>query len=150
MVIGICLSGSGAGAADVVEYDPGRCAQSGTRSLCCDMEFPEEGKTCLITLYDGGAPVIGALVMVTYRPGSNVAATKVAGTTDGTGEIEWIPDHAGIATLEVEGDDASSPSLTVSVRFRNVPTLGVILLMLAGMILFGGNGYSIAKTFGRS
>ena len=133
-----------------------RCAQAGKLELCLDQAFPRQGEPCLIRVTDGEEPVRSARLRVTYRPNSEVETVQRLGATNAEGELVWIPEDAGIATLEAglasvgsEGEPTSL-NLTVSVRFQSSPALGIVILLTAGMILFGGNGYAFAKTFGRT
>lgn len=142
------------------EVDEGRCANAGTMWLCVDQKYPTQGKPCGIRVTKDDLPVERASVRVTYRPNSEVMDTQVIGKTDADGRIRWVPQEAGIATLQAEEAGVaamhSGPGglgrveLTVSIRFRTAPWLGVAILILAALILFGGNGYSFAKTFGKS
>lgn len=149
VLIAICLVAVVA-LADESKPDPGRCAGGGTAALCTDKAFPEQGSLCMITLQDDGVPVGGIPVNVTYRPNSEVETILNVGVTDDAGQIYWVPPFAGIATLETAGEDLSPVSLTLSVRFKDPSPFGIAILIIAGMILFGGNGYSFAKTFGKS
>lgn len=126
-----------------------RCAQSGDYSLCVEKGFPTEGDPCWIRVTDGGAPIVGVEIAVTHRPNSEVMTVETIGMTDASGQLIWTPSDAGIATLEASGAGLDPLAMTLSVKFRRIPTLGIIMLMLAGMILFGGNGYSFAKTFAK-
>ena len=144
----VCLLTLALGAAMGAD-DSGRCASAGSLNLCTDVTFPGEGRSCLLTLQDAGAPVGDATISVTFRPNSEVASTKVLGTTDDSGRLLWTPDEAGIATLSAAVEGADPVDLTVSVKFQRPSAFGIAILILAGMILFGGNGYSFAKTFGR-
>jgi hypothetical protein len=147
-LVAVCFSVL-ASLAAIAADDSGRCADSGTLSLCTDVTFPGEGKSCVLTLLDSGVPVSGARVTATFRPNSEVATTKDLGITSTSGQLSWTPDEAGIATLTAEAEGLDPVDLTVSVKFKRPSALGIAILLLAGMILFGGNGYSFAKTFGR-
>ncbi len=107
--------------------------------------FPRQGEPCLVKITREGLPAAGIAVSVTYRPNSEVAITEEIGRTDARGELSWTPRSAGIGMLAAEGCD-----LTVSIRFRGIPIGGLVVMLLAAMILFGGNSYSFAKTFGRA
>lgn len=136
--------------AQVERVDPGRCSGAGDLQLCATPGSPAQGASCWIEVTRGKEAVEGAEVIVTYRPNSEVAETHRVGRTDGSGRVRWTPAAAGIATIAAEAEEIEPISLTVSVRFRQPPWLGIAILILAAMILFGGNGYSFAKTFARS
>ncbi|MBD3161404.1 MAG: hypothetical protein GF346_04275 [Candidatus Eisenbacteria bacterium] len=131
------------------EVDPGRCASVGDVQLCTSLEFPGQGRPCWIVVKSGEVPIERAEVTVTYRPNSEVAETHLLGRTDASGRVRWRPAAAGIATITAEAEEIDPVELTVSVRFREPPWLGIAMLILAAMILFGGNGYAFAKTFAR-
>ncbi len=155
VVLGVWVGGVGVSVPGALGQTE-RCAQAGGLELCLDQAFPKEGEPCLIRVTDREHPVRGARLRVTYRPNSEVETIERLGATNAEGELVWIPDDAGIATLEAglasvgSQGEQTSLNLTVSVRFRSSPALGIVILLLAGMILFGGNGYSFAKTFGRT
>ena len=108
-----------------------RCVQSGDYSLCIEKGFPQEGDPCLVKVTQGRAPAGGVELVVTYRPNSEVTRIETIGTTDASGQIGWTPSDAGIATLEAHGDGVDPLSMTLSVKFRSPPTLGIIMLMIA-------------------
>jgi hypothetical protein len=114
------------------------------------MAFPQEGHLCGIRLRGPHGPVSGISITATYRPNSEVAEIDTVGITDAGGKVTWTPSAAGIVTLAAQENEGISCELTVSVRFRRIPVPGLVVMLLAGMILFGGNSYSFAKTFGRS
>ena len=70
-------------------------------------------------------------VTVTYRPG---AITATADTfTPGSETFEFSPERAGV--VSVTSGDASQ---SLSVRFRGTPISGLLVMILAGLVLFGG------------
>lgn len=77
---------------------------------------------------------------VTYRPGSNAARTEALPV--GSPAYAWTPNQAGVVRLEAAGT-----SQNVSVRFRSVPPAGLLILVLAGTILFGGALFAFKKLF---
>ena len=82
-------------------------------------------------------------LMVTYRPGSSISHTEELRAAGG--QLEWTPAQAGIAALTTPG----GPTQNVSIRFARLPVLGVIVLIVAGGLLFGGIAYASNKLFGR-
>lgn len=101
--------------------------------------FPTEGKEATITVFgEGGTALPDLQVEAVYRPGSKVSRTEILGTTREDGRLLWTPDGAGIVTLRTVGDGAPSLSKNLSVRFQGVPLSGLIILIGAGFILYGG------------
>lgn len=80
-------------------------------------------------------------VFVTYRPGSSVAVadTLFAG---GASTLSWAPRRAGVVRVEAGGITRN-----LSVRFDEPPLFGVAIMLLAGLILFGGATYATVKLF---
>jgi len=93
-------------------------------------------------------PGAGRLVAlaVTYRPGSEVEiAGTVAVTPDGT--AIWTPARPGLAELDATiappGGKPFHYKETVAVRFANRVSVGLFVMIAAGLILFGGAFLSI-------
>lgn len=109
--------------------------------------FPTQGEaTSLIVQDDDGAPVSGATVTATYRPGSSVEHVSEVGTTDEGGRIDWVPEDAGIATVAAQwGEDEKSASTNVSVRFASTPAGGLIIMIFAGLLLVGGSVVRLSR-----
>lgn len=78
-------------------------------------------------------------VFVTYRPGSNVEIQEVL-HAGGAPTVSWIPLRAGVVRVTTAGS-----SETVSVRFDRTPLPGVLVMVVAGLILFGGMVYALRK-----
>ena len=94
--------------------------------LSVEPELPSVGEPVRITFSE---PV--ETVDVTYRPGAISAVTE--SFTPGGAVFEFTPDRAGVVSV-VSGDAAQS----LSVRFRSAPLSGLVVMVLAGLILFGG------------
>lgn len=107
-------------------------------AITTDPPVPVEGETATIRVTgEADAPVAGAAVQAVYRPGSNVERAVEVGTTGADGTVAWTPDGAGLVALTAgEGDAAQSKNL--SVRFRGLPLSGLIILLGAGIVLYGG------------
>ena len=83
-----------------------------------------------------GAPV--DTLFVTYRPNSGIAMEEAV-PVGGANSVTWTPSRAGVVSLATP-DGAST---NVSVRFDRTPASGVLILVLAGLILFGGAAFSM-------
>jgi hypothetical protein len=101
---------------------------------------PLRGATQTLTVAGAdGRPVAGAVVTVTYRPNSKTARSRQLPPTDESGRTEWPVEDAGIVTLAATSPDGQSlASLNVAVRFGGMPGSGIAVMVLAGVLLFGG------------
>lgn len=82
----------------------------------------------------------GSTLIVTYRPNSSIARSdSLAIGPDGA--VTWTPEQAGVVALAVD----AGPVRNVSVRFAGVPWLGVLVLLGAGSILFGGAAFGLRR-----
>ena len=98
----------------------------------------EEGETAAILITDDQEnPVVGVEVQATYRPGSEVSRTESLGVTAVDGMVSWTPDGAGLVRLSTTGEGSPGFSADLSVRYRRVPFLGLVILIAAGCILYG-------------
>lgn len=81
-------------------------------------------------------------LLVTYRPSSAIAR-RVMLPASGGGAVRWTPTDAGVVALSTPG----GPSQNVSVRFRGIPIGGLVVLLFAGTVLFGGAAFALKKLF---
>lgn len=98
-------------------------------------ESPIVGEPATLTF---DAPVDA--VVLTYRPNSAIPVVdtvRIGGFTS----IKWTPVEAGVVRVAVPG----GPSQNLSVRFAEWPLSGIFVLLVAGLILFGGAGWAMAK-----
>lgn len=79
-------------------------------------------------------------VVVTYRPNSAIPLVDTV-TVGGFESIRWTPERAGVVRVSVPG----GPSRNLSVRFAALPVAGIVVLILAGLILFGGAAWAMTK-----
>lgn len=92
------------------------------------------------TIHTNGAKQLNII----YRPGSNISQTKTVKVT--AASYEWVPQKAGIFAITTP----NGPSQTVSVSFGSFPVIGLIVLLVAGSILFGGATFAAVNLFGDS
>ncbi len=92
---------------------------------------PVRGEPVRVTF---SAPV--DTVRVTYRPGALSAHTETF--TPGAASFEFTPERAGVVSVAA-GDATKS----LSVRFKEAPLGGLVVMVLAGLILFGGAAISL-------
>ena len=103
--------------------------------------YPLAGQATTIGVYDTETPVVGAVVVVTYRPNSQTVSKEVLPPTNAQGEVSWTPNDSGIVTLtahERSEDGKVLGSLSASVRFGTFPGAGLVVMFIAGVLLFGG------------
>lgn len=79
-------------------------------------------------------------VVVTYRPNSAIPLVDTV-HVGGFESIRWTPERAGVVRVAVPG----GPSRNLSVRFAALPVAGIVVLILAGLILFGGAAWAMYK-----
>lgn len=137
------LLAAGGGLAGFLALVPGAHADFAT-----DPAHPVQGQSTRIVLTNpDGAPLPGVQVVARYRPGSRVEVADTLGRTDASGTLDWSPLDAGLVTLQTAGDGAPSISQNLSVRYRGVPVPGLVIMILAGVILYGGviRGFAALK-----
>lgn len=99
-------------------------------------EAPIKGQPILITLDEPAESV-----QVVWRPNSAIPDT-VQLNPEGTSFL-WTPTKAGVATVVTPNG-----SQNISVRYDSFPGSGLLVLVLAGAILFGGAGFAMGKLLG--
>ena len=93
---------------------------------------PVRGEPVTVTL---GAPADELLV--TYRPNSGIAVEETV-PVSGT-RATWTPSRAGVVSLATP----DGTSQNVSVRFDETPVSGLLILIVAGLVLFGGAAFAM-------
>ncbi|MCZ7583031.1 MAG: hypothetical protein M5R36_06680 [Deltaproteobacteria bacterium] len=100
-----------------------------------------------------GADTADLELRVTYRPNSQTAETVTVGAFSAAGTVAWTPQYAGITQLDaVPAAPDAKPVATknVATRFDGFPLRGMIVMLLAGVILFGGMAWSIYVVYTKS
>lgn len=100
-------------------------------------EKPHVGEPVTVTL-----PAPADTLLVTYRPNSSIAR-PVPIPTEGRQTVTWTPAEAGVVALSTPEGGGQN----VSVRFDAPPVSGILVLLLAGAILFGGAVFAFVKLF---
>lgn len=77
-------------------------------------------------------------VVTTYRPNSAIPIVDTL-AVGGFASVRWTPERAGVVRVSVPG----GPSRNLSVRFAALPVSGIVVLIVAGLILFGGAGWAM-------
>ena len=77
-------------------------------------------------------------VMLTYRPNSDLASTDAV-ALGGATDYRWTPRAAGLVKITTPGGVEQS----VGVRFTGLPASGLLVLVVAGLVLFGGATFAL-------
>ena len=104
---------------------------------------PEAGKEQEVSLSGVDQPQVLRLKVV-YSPSSETEMVEEIGRFSESGVISWKPTRPGIATLSARDDaDTDIVSSNVAIYFSSTPMSGVLVMLLAGALLFGGAGVSL-------
>lgn len=118
-------------------------ASAPAAELDLDQEFPVVGQIMTVTVSgSGGAEDLD--LWVVYSPNSETSTEEKIGGVPVLGEVPWTPARSGIATVSVR--DASGQILAaenVAILFESTPSSGVMVMIFAGILLFGGAGFSM-------
>lgn len=79
-----------------------------------------------------------------YRPNSSVFYDEAFLIPPGATTFTWTPAEAGVVALRAAPGEAWQ---NVSVRFDRYKPSGILILLLAGSILFGGAAFAFRKLF---
>ncbi|MEO1435568.1 MAG: hypothetical protein AAFV80_08545 [Bacteroidota bacterium] len=75
---------------------------------------------------------------VAYRPGSAIVETVFLVNNPPATTFKWVPEQAGVVALSYTVGSGSSVSKNVSVRYAGLSYSGILVMLAAGTILFGG------------
>ncbi len=101
------------------------------------LEHPTRGEAVEVRL-TGVESAAGVQLTAAYRPGSATEVSETVGIFGSDGVLQWSPTDAGLSVLSANSGDESLASRNVSIRFDSTPPLGMLILLLAGLLLFGG------------
>ncbi len=111
--------------------------------LVFEDDFPIVGRPETVTV-DGAAADVDLRLWVVYSPNSETSTEEEIGVIPAAGMIAWRPSRSGIATLSVRGGDGGVvASENVAILLDRIPAAGVMVMLFAGVLLFGGAGYSL-------
>lgn len=111
--------------------------------LVTDGLHPVQGEGTVVVLKGHEAPYNVSLTAI-YRPNSATAVEKKLGKFDPDGKLIWKPESAGITTLVAKSaDDKKVASKNVGTSYPSAPISGIAVMLFAGILLFGGAGYSL-------
>lgn len=100
-------------------------------------EQPTQGEAVTITLEKPES-----MLVVTYRPNSSVARRDTIWSEPPATEFLWKPLQAGVASLSTP-----TASRNVSVRFQGLSASGILVMIVAGTLLFGGVAFAFRVLF---
>lgn len=119
------------------------------QSIQLNQPFPLQGTPVMLMVTgEDGELLAGVELSALYRPNSETSHTEVIGTTDFAGQVQWTPTAAGIVTLSAGPSSEPVASANVAVRFGAFPPQGLAIMLLAGVLLFGGAGLGFARMLG--
>lgn len=106
---------------------------------------PEVGERLTLTF-----PVPVDTLTVTYRPNSSVSKTEVVAINPPATSVEWASKEAGLVALaymDKTQEDPQRVSKNMSVRFQGVSGSGIVVMLFAGVVLFGGAATAFRTLF---
>ncbi|MDX1667741.1 MAG: hypothetical protein R3350_10940 [Saprospiraceae bacterium] len=103
-------------------------AHLATGQIALSDEDPVAGEEVYLEL-----PKPDSQVVLVYRPNSSLASTDTLVADSLRVRFAWRPTEAGVYTIRAGGQ-----SRNVSVRFSGLSTSGILVMLIAGGILFGG------------
>lgn len=137
--------------------------------LVLEEDYPTIGEKIRVTLLEYENPE-GVCFVVTYRPNSATSQVAALGQFDAKGNFLWKPEKPGITSLvawalktdqlncQTDFTALTDPklkkavekvaSINVAVKFASTPIDGVIVMLFAGFLLFGGTIWSLRRTLG--
>ncbi len=114
-------------------------------TLVVEEDYPVLGEGVNVYITGHSDPQQVTLTVV-YRPNSATTLEKAVGSFQGNGSLVWKPIAPGITTLVAKGADGKKvTSKNVATRYPATPVSGVIVMVLAGILLFGGAGWSLRR-----
>jgi hypothetical protein len=76
---------------------------------------------------------------VVYSPNSETQEETEIGRLSESGKIAWKPTRFGIATLSARDESGSTvASSNLAIVYATTPLSGVLVMLFAGALLFGG------------
>ena len=111
--------------------------------LSFEDDFPIVGREETITV--GGGETGGDLELwVVYSPNSETSTEEEIGRVPPGGGVLWTPSRSGIATVSLrDGSGTILVAENVAILFDRTPSSGVLVMIFAGILLFGGAGFSL-------
>lgn len=98
------------------------------------------GQSAIIQLDENLADT---MLVITYRPNSNIAVTDTLRSLRPTSIFIWTPARSGVVMIST----SSGINENVSIGFSDFSWSGLLVMLLAGSILFGGVSYAFRTLF---
>ena len=111
--------------------------------LSMDDEFPVVGQDRVVSV-SGVERAEDLVLWVVYSPNSETSTEEEVGRFSPGGTVTWSPSRFGIATLSAR--DAGGQVVAAenaAILFAETPPAGVLVMLFAGVLLFGGAAYSL-------
>lgn len=111
--------------------------------LAMDDEFPVVGQDREVSV-SGVERAEDLVLWVVYSPTSETSTEEEVGRFSTDGTVTWSPSRFGIATLSAR-DDAGQvvAAENAAILFAETPGTGVLVMIFAGVLLFGGAAFSL-------
>ena len=111
--------------------------------ISIDDEFPVVGESMVVSVSDlDGAE--NHTLRVVYSPNSETQTDEEIGRFSSDGTVAWTPGRFGIATLTVTDENGETAAAeNVAVLPAETPAGGVLVMIFAGILLFGGAATSL-------
>ena len=111
--------------------------------LTLDDDFPMVGIDQIVRIADV-EHAESLRLWVIYSPNSETQTEEEIGRFSSGGAMTWNPTRFGIATLSARDDqDGAVATENVAILFAKTPTAGVLVMLFAGVLLFGGAAFSL-------
>jgi len=117
--------------------------------LAVSSKFPVVGRDEEVRLTGESLPSEVRLKVV-YRPNSETKVERVVGAFDTEGKLIWRPEAPGITVLSaIAADDSVVATTKVATCFASPPATGILVMVVAGILLFGGAALSLVFALSR-
>ena len=111
--------------------------------LALDDDFPVIGKDQNVSV-SGVERTDSLRLWVIYSPNSETQTEEEIGRFSSVGSMTWNPTRSGIATLSARDDQGGVVATeNVAILFAKTPGSGVLVMLFAGVLLFGGAAFSL-------
>jgi len=125
-----------------------------TQEIVSAESYPVVGQPVRIEFRSSGPETQGPIrLFAEYRPNSETGFIAEVSDKSGPGVWSFTPLAAGIVQLKVvrsASTEAGSEKVTlaqksISVKYNGVPVSGISIMLLAGLVLLGGNVLSVRQ-----
>jgi len=103
----------------------------------------------ILVLPEKGSDCTQAIVTAIYRPNARAEERELIGSPILDCTLAWTPKNPGITIISVMYENKEVGEKQISIPFNKTPVLGVLVLVVAGFILYGGIIYSMKVSMGQ-